>query len=303
MLADMPRSQSVSNRMLTQDGVISRAQAAALGIGPARARYWCEVGRWVAVHPGVYRTAETTLSDRARIRAASLWGGSRAWVSGAAAVYWWGYTEIPPSQVELIVPRSRYLKPPPGIVVRRADLDPLDVICHDRVPITQAPYSALYGSVALGAAGPAMLDRALQKRVPMVLVEQVLGRYPRTHWARQARAVLAAARDGEAQSERLLVAELRAAGIGGWVLGHRVTLVPMPAILDLAFVSERVAIEVDGWAWHHTPERFRRDRQRQNALMLAGWKILRFTWFDLTERPSAVIAEIRDALAAARACA
>jgi hypothetical protein len=135
MLADMPRSQSVSNRMLTQDGVISRTQAAALGIGPARARYWCEVGRWVAVHPGVYRTAETTLSDRARIRAASLWGGSRTWVSGAAAVYWWGYTEIPPSQVELIVPRSRYLKPSPGIVVRRADLDPLDVICHDRVPM------------------------------------------------------------------------------------------------------------------------------------------------------------------------
>jgi hypothetical protein len=54
-----------------------------------------------------------------------------------------------------------------------------------------------------------------------------------------------------------------------------------------------LAIEVDGWAWHHDVERFRRDRQRQNALVLAGWTVLRFTWHDLTQRPGEVVAEIR----------
>jgi very-short-patch-repair endonuclease len=41
---------------------------------------------------------------------------------------------------------------------------------------------------------------------------------------------------------------------------------------------------------------FRRDRQRQNAVVLAGWTVLRFTWHDLTQRPNEVIAEIRLAL-------
>jgi very-short-patch-repair endonuclease len=42
--------------------------------------------------------------------------------------------------------------------------------------------------------------------------------------------------------------------------------------------------------------RFRRDRQRQNTLILDGWTVLRFTWQDLIQRPAKVIADIRTAL-------
>jgi very-short-patch-repair endonuclease len=57
-----------------------------------------------------------------------------------------------------------------------------------------------------------------------------------------------------------------------------------------------VAIEVDGWAFHNDPEIFVKDRNRQNNIALLGWKVLRFTWFDLTEYPQRVIAEIRRAI-------
>jgi very-short-patch-repair endonuclease len=65
---------------------------------------------------------------------------------------------------------------------------------------------------------------------------------------------------------------------------------------DLAFPGCRLAVEVDGWAWHIDPDRFQRDRARQNALVLAGWTVLRFTWSDVTERPDRVVAQIRRAL-------
>ena len=39
---------------------------------------------------------------------------------------------------------------------------------------------------------------------------------------------------------------LRDAGIGGWVLGHPFG----PWRIDLAFPQQKVAVEVDGWAWH-----------------------------------------------------
>ena len=124
------------------------------------------------------------------------------------------------------------------------------------------------------------------------------------HWAGHTRAtwvaggsaaaatLLAAAADRAASAaERKLIALLRAAGIRGWVQHYRLA----GWELDFAFPKSRVAVEVDGWAWHQDAQAFRRDRQRQNLIVLAGWTVLRFSWHDLTQRPSAVIGEIRSA--------
>lgn len=88
---------------------------------------------------------------------------------------------------------------------------------------------------------------------------------------------------------------LREAGITGWVRGHPFG----PFEIDLAFPATRLAIEVDGWAWHVDVERFGTDRRKGNAITGAGWTLLRFTWHDLTRRPTEVIREIRAALARA----
>ena len=88
---------------------------------------------------------------------------------------------------------------------------------------------------------------------------------------------------------------LREAGLGGWVLGHPFG----PWRVDLAFPHHRVAVEVDGWAWHVDADRFRADRRKQNVLVRAGWDPLRFTWHDLAGHPAEVVAEIRATLATA----
>ncbi|MDP9397885.1 MAG: DUF559 domain-containing protein [Actinomycetota bacterium] len=114
---------------------------------------------------------------------------------------------------------------------------------------------------------------------------------------RQVRRLIAATDPSAAAfSERLLHRLLRAAGIVGWVAAYRL---PSGGELDVAFPRHRLAIEVDGWAWHSDPTRFQRDRDKQNALMRAGWVVLRFTWHDLVERPQYVVATVRAALAVA----
>ena len=50
------------------------------------------------------------------------------------------------------------------------------------------------------------------------------------------------------------------------------------ARVDFAYPELKLAIEVDGFAAHSTVDAFRRDRVRQNALVAAGWTVLRFTW-------------------------
>lgn len=102
------------------------------------------------------------------------------------------------------------------------------------------------------------------------------------------------AADGGAHSEaeRLLIKLLRDAKITGWKANQRIGRWEV----DVVVASARVAIEVDGLAFHTESDDFERDRVKQNELSLMGWQVLRFTWLDLTEHPDRVIAEIRTAV-------
>ena len=94
---------------------------------------------------------------------------------------------------------------------------------------------------------------------------------------------------------RLLIELLNDDGISGWIANHPVG----GYVVDIAFPGLRIAIEVDGWAFHSDRQVFQSDRVRQNQIALLGWQVLRFTWFDLTERPQRVLAQIRRAICAA----
>lgn len=65
---------------------------------------------------------------------------------------------------------------------------------------------------------------------------------------------------------------------------------------DLAFVEQRLAIEWDSRRWHTQSDAFDRDRARDRDATLHGWRVLRFTWADITQRGAAVISTIRRAL-------
>lgn len=68
------------------------------------------------------------------------------------------------------------------------------------------------------------------------------------------------------------------------------------ARVDLAFPAAKIAIEYDGRAVHEREDVFIRDRQRQNALLGAGWLVLRYTAADLRWRSTAVLEEVMTAV-------
>jgi hypothetical protein len=65
--------------------------------------------------------------------------------------------------------------------------------------------------------------------------------------------------------------------------------------LDFAYPALKLAIEVDGYIWHFSPEHTRRDNARRNALTLQGWQILVYTWREITQEPARVAREIAEA--------
>jgi very-short-patch-repair endonuclease len=277
-----------------QDGVISLAQATAAGLSPRAVRDRVASGRWERLHPTVYRATDRPLTDTARVRAVALWAGPRTAVSGLAAAWWLEIADRCPPTIEVTAARDRQPGRRPGVRVRRRTLSESDLVVVRSVCVTDLPLTALEAAVALGPDGAALLDRALQRQVRFPAVYRAhcrnLGRYG----SRAAGALLVAAADRAAsEAERLLVRVLRGAGLTGWRLGYVVG----GFVLDVAFAEARVAIEVDGWAWHSDALRRRQDLRRQNAVVLAGWTVLRFSWDDLAHRPRAVLAEITMALA------
>ena len=251
---------------------------------------------WELLHPGVYLVGGHRYTDEVRIRAAWLWaGGAPAMVSGPAAAYWYRMLDRAPAVVELTVPRHRHLRPRPGTAVVRRDLSPADLVTDRHLDLTAEPLTALETALVVSE-GSAFLDRALQRRVRFPTLYRAYCRnLGRRGSGAAGRMITAAADRADSAAERLLVRLLRDAGITGWVLGHPFG----PWRIDLAFPASKLAIEVDGWAWHVDVERFRNDRRKGNAVGRAGWDLLRYTWHDLDGRPADCVREIAESLPAA----
>lgn len=69
------------------------------------------------------------------------------------------------------------------------------------------------------------------------------------------------------------------------------------AEFDAVWPAQRVAVEVDGGAFHWTARRQERDAEKAAALEAEGWRVLRFDWCDVTV--PARRARVADALRAA----
>lgn len=285
MLDDLLRSQ---------DGVLTIAQALRVGLSHAAVARRVRSGHWRRTSPGVYFVDDRPFSDAARIRAAVWSYGEHASASGMAAAWWHNLTHFAPNAVEVTVPRNSHGRCHDGCRVRRRDLKPADIVEVRGLRVTELALTVVEAAVR-PRRNVKLFDAALQRRADLPSLWRAHMRNKGRYGSPAARMLLQAAADGaRSQAERILIQLLRSAKITGWkanypVAGYKV---------DVGFPKQKVAVEVDGFAFHSDSEDFHQDRRRQNAIALAGWQVLRFTWLDLTEYPDRVIAEILHAISA-----
>lgn len=105
------------------------------------------------------------------------------------------------------------------------------------------------------------------------------------------------------RAERDYFRLLKAGRVTGWQPNYPVWIGGRKYVLDAAFKAEKLFVEVDGRRYHSDADQFQRDRTRQNALVLAGWIPMRFTWADIKTRPQWVLCVVRQQLAARRSAA
>jgi very-short-patch-repair endonuclease len=282
-----------------QDGAISRSQLATAGLSLGAINGIVRRGGLVLTRvAGVYRVAGAPDgTDTIRWTAAL---GTKSPLSYLTAAQVW---ELPaPDDGMLHITRfdRRRLDWPPGVRVHRVALEPIAVTHRGGLLVTTRTETLLdcLGWMQLNDART-LADRAQQQRwLTPADIKCRLENQPRRWGNKRLRLLLPTIDDGaHSQAERCLHKVLRSVSIGGWQPNFAVRLDGKRYVVDLAFVEQRIAIEIDGYGPHSQRGAFQNDRTKGNALIKAGWTLLRFTWSDLHDRPDYVIATIRALLA------
>jgi hypothetical protein len=285
--------------MAAQHGVVSTAQARALGVSRRVERRLVRDGIVAAPCSGVLAAGGVALSFHGRARAATLTGGITAVSHGAAARLHGLDAFGRHDTVDVLAPRGAHPQPHLGVTVHRTrgDIGPhvteVAGIPTLTVPATLALLAPVAGIAATGRA----LDSALRRGVSAEELRAVA-----TAWRRRGRAGPPALLMllGERVDHGLPPTWFRrvAAGVqarcGVPLVAHhpvRDRRGLLLAELDLAAPERRVGVEAQRWQWRATPTARQRDELRRAALHRLGWAVVEVWWSDL-HRTDGVVAEL-----------
>ncbi len=291
-LHSRPIDQAIWGLSRHQHGLVSVPQLRALGVSAKALQVRREDGRLTQILPGVYRIGGTPSTWKQGVTAATLSLAPHGLASHRLATQLWRLDGVSAAPTEVLVPRHRRLARQTFLVHESRDLRASDVDQVEGIPVT-SPTRTL---IDLGAVvHPYRLEQALDDAIRRRLVDlgQLAARLQQV--ARPGRRgvgplrPLLEERMGQALSptntfENRARRLATSAGLPTPVCQHPVDLGDTTVYLDLAWPEVKLALECDGLAHHFAAHQLRWDDRRQNALVLLGWMVLRFTWADVTER-------------------
>ena len=295
---DAPDAE-IARRAAAQGGVVSHAQLRAAGLSPEaiKRRVWS--GRLHALHRRVYAVGHEAVGREGRRWAAVLALGDACLSHGSAAAAW-GITAAP-AAIHVTVRGRAGLRSRDGIRVHRPRALPDDEVATLRgLPITTPARTLLdLAATARRAAIAVAVDRAEQLRfIDFAELYALLDRYPARAGTPSLKAVLTSytgPADVRSHLERLVhdLCERQQQP------APHVNVVIEGSVRDFAWPRQRLVVEADSYAWHRSPAALNADRERDVALTLGGWRVLRFTSAQLTRRRAWVARSLTAALGAA----
>lgn len=172
-----------------------------------------------------------------------------------------------------------------------------------RIPVTTPARTLLdLGAVApVEVVEPALEDALMRRLVTFALLTRTLERLgaPGRNGAGVLRALVEerdpATAPTESMLEDLLFRTLKRGGLPAPVRQYEVAGVR----LDGAYPPFRLGLEAESRIWHGGRLDVQRNSEKGNILLAHGWRVLRFTFFDLTRRAPYVVDSVGTQLALA----
>ncbi len=245
--------------------------------------------RFRRLFPDIYVTAASPDDLATRSLAAQL-------LTDGAVLGGWSAAELlgascgpPHAPAELVVPGP--LRAQPGLVVRRDTLTADEITRVGGVLVTTGPRTAYDLARRPDRVAAVVAVDALSRTCGFAPTDvlHLARRHPGARGCRRIAEVVALANPlSESPMETRIRIALHDGGLPCPVLQHPVGRFR----LDLAYPAFRLGIEYDGRD-HLTPDRARRDLDRQAYLTRTGWTVLRFGAGDVLHRPRRIADTVR----------
>jgi very-short-patch-repair endonuclease len=290
---NVPSDLALGRLAARQYGHVTYAQLVALGFTRRAIEVRIRHGRLIRVFRGVYAVGHVRSEATARGAAAVLAGGDAAALSYFSAAALWEMGPKWPGVPEITVPAKRQ---PAGIRVHvHPSLESRDIRRHRGIRTTGPSRTLLDIAPGLTDAGlaRAINQGRLQRHLRIADLEDVIGRYPHHRGAHLLRPfVVTPTGPTRSEFEDRFLAFAREHGlptpnVNARVAGYEV---------DALFAAHKVIVELDGYEYHRGRRSFERDRERDAALLAAGYVTIRITWERLTTQPEREAARLRQIL-------
>ncbi len=291
MLGGMTRTPQIPQQLVARPFTLQEARQAGLTLSALRGKAWRRLGSELYCHSGLTEDPWLLLSAWQALLPAN------AVFAGATAGWLLGLDLQPTNPVTIAVPTSSGVRPRSGLMVRRCDVDARNIATIRGLRATTKHRT--------------LLDLCLQWPAVEALVAIDMAVRSRATTAADLIRFGAAAK-ARAGSRRLLALAALAAPAESpmetrlrWLLIQ--SGLPLPEVqtdlrdsdgrfvgrADLYYPAGRLVLEYDGG--NHR-ERLIEDDRRQNLIVNAGFRLLRFTAADIHNRPDVVAAQVRGAL-------
>ena len=301
---DPARADALAAYLRAHHDVVTREVLRHLGYGADHARTQVAAGRWQRVHSGTYCAHTGPLTFHQRCAAALAAMGPEAVLDGATAATLHGLPGYETERIHVVVPHGVSIRRAHGVVVTQSTVL-TDRSRRDRagLRVVRPEWAALAIArrwpVRARAVFAATVQQGLARADHLEACVLAVGRF------RNRPVVVDALRDvaggTRSELEGLFLDACRTARLPLPERHVAVDAAGRRAWLDACWPDARLAVEIDGRAFHVLGEDWEDDLARQNALVLGGLTVLRFPGLLLRTSPAAVTAQVAAALARSRA--
>lgn len=286
----VPKSPFVPRQLTSSPFSLNEALAAGLTKSALRGRAWRRVGT------ELYRLADLPEDPWVTLSAWQRVLPSQTVFAGATAAWLFGLDLNPTNPVEVVVPTCHGYRSRAGLMVSRAGIPFAEVECIRGLRVTGLPRTLADLCLRRSAVEALVaIDMALHRGLTDAAA---LGRYAETARGRPGVGRLRSLAILAAPAESPMETRLR------WLLIQ--AGLPRPEVqvnlrdgadrfvgrADLYYPAARLVVEFDGGIHR---DRLVEDDRRQNLLINAGFRLLRFTAADIYNRPDVVVAQVRHA--------
>lgn len=284
-----------------QDGVVTRAQLAAVGVDRAVVREEVSSRRWQLLGPRIVLLSPAEPTRRRLLRAAGLAAEGRAWVAGRSALELHGFEDVEPGRIHLQAPAGRRVTAFVGVVTHATyrwvpdDEREVDGILTT-TPARAAVDAARWERSPRMAAGVVLA--AIQQRLCSIEeIEAVMARFEKFQQSVAVRQAIVDAAEGadslgEVDTSDLVVRAGLPQPIRQYVLQTALGARRYDLGVQLPD-GAMLLIEVDG-PTHRSAEARRRDAIKDAAAEAAGHRLLRVDPVQVRRNPWPFLALLRD---------